>query len=184
MCLLFFFRSIFHCSYAKQHIKNMRLSCAVAACLLALPKGVAFHVPSVSLPRTGTAPASSTRFSARFICKKNPGLSIVERGASPRILAAHMSGTLSPKPVSDAGAILRSTSLMAVSAVVESSSLGGKVAGEGAGLAAGGGASKSKAFRIYEKGAEYFTNLFPVWLTLFSLVALKDPSMFAWFTTE
>lgn len=43
---------------------------------------------------------------------------------------------------------------------------------------------KSKLFKAYEKGAEYFTNLFPVWLTLFSLVALKDPNMFAWFTTE
>lgn len=43
---------------------------------------------------------------------------------------------------------------------------------------------KSKFFKAYEKGSEYFTNLFPVWLTMFSLLALKDPSMFAWFTTE
>lgn len=48
----------------------------------------------------------------------------------------------------------------------------------------GGTEKKSKLFKAYEKGAEYFTNLFPVWLTVFSLVALKDPNMFAWFTTE
>lgn len=43
---------------------------------------------------------------------------------------------------------------------------------------------KGSLFKLYEKGAEYFTNLFPVWLTIFSLVALKDPTMFEWFTTE
>lgn len=170
----------------KQHIKNMRSSCAVAACLLALPEATtAFHVPSVPLPLAGTArAASSTPFSARATCKKNPGLSIVEGGSSPRILTAHMSGALSQKPASDAGEVLRSSSLLAVSAAVESSSLGGTVAGDGSELAAGGDASQSRAFRAYEKGARYFTNLFPVWLTLFSFVALKDPTMFEWFTTE
>lgn len=49
---------------------------------------------------------------------------------------------------------------------------------------AGTPAAKSKLFAAYEKGAEYFTNLFPVWLTICSLLALKDPSMFEWFTTE
>ncbi|KAG5187002.1 putative anion:sodium symporter [Tribonema minus] len=37
---------------------------------------------------------------------------------------------------------------------------------------------------LYTKASVVFTNLFPVWLTLFSAVALKDPAMFAWFTTE
>lgn len=75
-----------------------------------------------------------------------------------------------------------SSSLLAASVVVpDSSGLGGKMDGA---AAVGGGQGKSKMFRAYEKGAEYFTNLFPVWLTVFSLVALKDPTMFAWFTTE
>ncbi|CAM9580201.1 unnamed protein product, partial [Discosporangium mesarthrocarpum] len=43
---------------------------------------------------------------------------------------------------------------------------------------------KNKFVAAYEKGAEVFTNLFPMWLMLFSAVALKDPSKFAWFTTE
>ncbi|CAM9478465.1 unnamed protein product [Choristocarpus tenellus] len=43
---------------------------------------------------------------------------------------------------------------------------------------------KNAIFEAYVKGSEVFTNLFPVWLTVFSAVALKDPSAFAWFTTE
>lgn len=80
----------------------------------------------------------------------------------------------------------RSHSLLAASTVVaEGSGVGGKLGGEGgADGTVTGGSGKSKLFKAYEKGAEYFTNLFPVWLTLFSLVALKDPNMFAWFTTE
>lgn len=54
------------------------------------------------------------------------------------------------------------------------------------GLRGGGGdrAKKNKLFRAYETGARWFTNLFPIWLCVFSGVALKDPSVFAWFTTE
>lgn len=79
-----------------------------------------------------------------------------------------------------------SRSLLAASTVVaEGAGVGGKLSGEGSADGTVAGASgKSKLFKAYEKGAEYFTNLFPVWLTIFSLVALKDPNMFAWFTTE
>lgn len=41
--------------------------------------------------------------------------------------------------------------------------------------------SVSENFMVaYEKASTIFTNLFPVWLTLFSAVALKDPKAFAW----
>jgi hypothetical protein len=40
--------------------------------------------------------------------------------------------------------------------------------------------AKSSFMEIYTKGSVVFTNLFPLWLTIFSGVALKDPSMFAW----
>lgn len=81
-----------------------------------------------------------------------------------------------------------STLLSASAIVADSAGVGGKLAGEGGG--GGGGdlvvadGGKNKLFRAYEKGARYFTNLFPVWLTIFSFVALKDPMKFAWFTTE
>ncbi|CAM9196507.1 unnamed protein product [Chrysoparadoxa australica] len=42
----------------------------------------------------------------------------------------------------------------------------------------------AKLFKLYLTGSTYFTNLFPIWLTLFSLVALKSPASFEWFTTE
>lgn len=75
--------------------------------------------------------------------------------------------------------------LAASTVVAEGAGVGGKLGGEGSADGTVVGASgKSKLFKAYEKGAEYFTNLFPVWLTVFSLVALKDPNMFAWFTTE
>lgn len=77
------------------------------------------------------------------------------------------------------GSALSSTA----STAVESSSLTGGKAPESAGSGVVPG-EKSKFFKAYEKGAEYFTNLFPVWLTIFSLLALKDPGMFEWFTTE
>ncbi|CAN0485412.1 unnamed protein product, partial [Hapterophycus canaliculatus] len=55
-------------------------------------------------------------------------------------------------------------------------------------LRGGGGdqvaAEKNKLFKAYETGARWFTNLFPIWLCVFSGVALKDPAVFAWFTTE
>ncbi|CAB1112353.1 unnamed protein product [Ectocarpus sp. CCAP 1310/34] len=57
------------------------------------------------------------------------------------------------------------------------------------GLRGGGGdhavaVKENKLFKAYETGARWFTNLFPIWLCVFSGVALKDPSVFAWFTTE
>jgi bile acid:Na+ symporter, BASS family len=41
-----------------------------------------------------------------------------------------------------------------------------------------------KIFEGYEKTADLFSNLFPVWTVLFTLIALKSPQSFAWFTTE
>jgi bile acid:Na+ symporter, BASS family len=41
-----------------------------------------------------------------------------------------------------------------------------------------------KIFEGYEKGANIFANLFPLWTVLFTGIALKSPSSFAWFTTE
>lgn len=81
-----------------------------------------------------------------------------------------------------------STLLSASAIVADSAGVGGKLAGEG-GDGGGGdlvaeGEGNNKLFRAYIKGSRYFTNLFPVWLTLFSFVALKDPATFAWLTTE
>lgn len=42
----------------------------------------------------------------------------------------------------------------------------------------------SKIFDVYLKTANIATNLFPVWTVLFTGIALKSPSSFAWFTTE
>jgi BASS family bile acid:Na+ symporter len=41
-----------------------------------------------------------------------------------------------------------------------------------------------KIFDAYVKTADVATNLFPVWTVLFTGIALKSPSSFAWFTTE
>lgn len=99
---------------------------------------------------------------------------------------SRMSAGMVPAPGNERKTLRSSTLLTASAVVAGSSALGGKVAGDGGGddLVVGTGNKGSKLFRVYEKGAEYFTNLFPVWLTMFSLVALKDPTMFAWFTTE
>lgn len=42
----------------------------------------------------------------------------------------------------------------------------------------------SKIFKAYTKTADVATTLFPVWTVLFTGIALKSPSSFAWFTTE
>lgn len=41
-----------------------------------------------------------------------------------------------------------------------------------------------KIFDAYVKTADVATTLFPVWTVLFTGIALKSPSSFAWFTTE
>lgn len=41
-----------------------------------------------------------------------------------------------------------------------------------------------KIFAAYEKGANIATNLFPLWTVIFTGIALRSPSSFAWFTTE
>eukprot|EP01084_Bolivina_argentea_P258225 435253_1 len=38
--------------------------------------------------------------------------------------------------------------------------------------------------KAYLKYTNTFTNFFPLWLTMFSLIALKSPASFAWFTTN
>lgn len=95
---------------------------------------------------------------------------------------------MAPAPGQDERAARMSTLLAASAIVADSAGVGGTLAGEGAGGGGGdlvaAGEGKNKLFRVYEKGARYFTNLFPVWLTVFSFVALKDPTKFAWFTTE
>lgn len=92
----------------------------------------------------------------------------------------HMSGGMTPVRRQGSREQRLSTLQAASAAVADNSGTSGK-AGDAGDLAP---ARKGGLYKAYEKGAEYFTNLFPVWLTLFSLVALKDPSMFAWFTTE
>ena len=42
----------------------------------------------------------------------------------------------------------------------------------------------TKIFDAYVKTADVATTLFPVWTVLFTGIALKSPSSFAWFTTE
>jgi BASS family bile acid:Na+ symporter len=51
--------------------------------------------------------------------------------------------------------------------------------GEAAGKSFG-----QKLFEGYEKTANVATTLFPLWTVLFTGLALKSPSSFAWFTTE
>lgn len=41
-----------------------------------------------------------------------------------------------------------------------------------------------KIFDAYVKTADVATTLFPIWTVLFTGIALKSPSSFAWFTTE
>lgn len=42
----------------------------------------------------------------------------------------------------------------------------------------------SKIFKVYTKSANVATTLFPLWTVLFTLVAIKSPSSFDWFTTD
>lgn len=42
----------------------------------------------------------------------------------------------------------------------------------------------SKIFKAYTKTANVATTLFPLWTVIFTGIALKSPSSFAWFTTE
>lgn len=58
-------------------------------------------------------------------------------------------------------------------------------------MSPGGGEEQSeeksfgqKLFEGYEKTANVATTLFPLWTVLFTGIALKRPSSFAWFTTE
>ncbi|CAM9866054.1 unnamed protein product [Scytosiphon promiscuus] len=160
----------------------MRVACAVA-CLLAAPEATAFHaaVPT-ALRRGGFAAGGTVRATAA-----------VRRSAAARVgPSIHDSTTTSrmsqQQPMVQAregGARARQLSaLLSASAVVAQSSSLAKIEG----LRGGGGdqaaAEKNKLFKAYETGARWFTNLFPIWLCVFSGVALKDPAVFAWFTTE
>ena len=109
-------------------------------------------------------------------------------GPSKSVSTSRMSAGMTPAPEQDARTARTSTLLAASAIIADSAGVGGTLAGDGAGGGGGdlvaAGEGKNKLFRAYEKGARYFTNLFPVWLTAFSVVALKDPTKFAWFTTE
>eukprot|EP00752_Nemacystus_decipiens_P002489 g2340.t1 len=147
----------------------MRVACAVA-CLLAAPEVAAFNVAvPTGLRRGGLHVARTT--------------SAVQ--ASSYATTARMLGGGAQEK--NAQAQRFSTLLSATELVVQSS---GGVVGKIESLRGGGGDElaapkpKSKLFQAYETGATWFTNLFPVWLCVFSGVALKDPSVFAWFTTE
>ncbi len=150
----------------------MRVACA-AACLLAAPTATAFHVAvPAALPHGGFASAA--------------------RGAPAGGRAAHRYATTSRMlggggaQAEGARARRLSTLLSASAAVAGSSDAVGRIES----LRGGGGElvapkpEKSKLFQAYETGARWFTNLFPIWLCVFSGVALKDPAVFAWFTTE
>lgn len=160
----------------------MRFTCA-AVCVLAAPEVVSFHVAVPNaLPRDSFAPAAATssfHTPRATLHSRNTARAAVDSTTS------RMSTGIVSVDKQD-GKARRLATLLSASAIVADAS--------GVGEEVSGGASdedmvvsaekKSKLFRVYEKGAEYFTNLFPVWLTLFSFLALKDPSMFAWFTTE
>lgn len=168
--------------------ESMRCTCVVA-CLLAVPVAEAFcvHAPT-TLPRGDVALSTSFRSSVpapRTTLRKNlagPSKSGLD------VWASRMSVSMTPAPEQDGRAMRISTLLSASAIVADGAGVGGKLAGEGEG--SGGGdlvaadAGENKLLRAYIKGARYFTNLFPVWLTIFSCVALKDPTKFAWFTTE
>eukprot|EP00551_Chaetoceros_affinis_P012321 CAMPEP_0203670842 /NCGR_PEP_ID=MMETSP0090-20130426/6810_1 /ASSEMBLY_ACC=CAM_ASM_001088 /TAXON_ID=426623 /ORGANISM="Chaetoceros affinis, Strain CCMP159" /LENGTH=419 /DNA_ID=CAMNT_0050535803 /DNA_START=81 /DNA_END=1340 /DNA_ORIENTATION=+ len=42
----------------------------------------------------------------------------------------------------------------------------------------------SKIFKVYTQTANLATTLFPLWTVIFTLVAIKSPSSFDWFTTD
>lgn len=150
----------------------MRVACAVA-CLLAAPEIAAFHVAvPAGLPRGGFSPA-------------------VARTSAPTVQASRYATTarmLSGGAQEESARARRLSTLVSASALVVDNSSG--VVGKIESLRGGGGAEvaapkpKSKMFQAYETSARWFTNLFPIWLCVFSGVALKDPSVFAWFTTE
>lgn len=149
----------------------MRVACAVA-CLLAAPEVAAFHVAvPTALPRGG--------FSSAVARKGVPGVRAPRYATTSRMLSGG-----AQEEDDRAG---RLSALISASAMVVGSS---GVVGKIESLRGGGGAEvvtpkqKSKMFQAYETGARWFTNLFPIWLCVFSGVALKDPSVFAWFTTE
>eukprot|EP00903_Cladosiphon_okamuranus_P015151 g14009.t1 len=151
----------------------MRVTCAVA-CLLATREVAAFHaaVPT-GLQRGGG-------FSSPGVARKRAPAA----QAPPRLATG--ARMLSVGEQEEDGQAQRfATMLSATEYVVQSS---GGVVGKIESLRGGGGAEvaapKSKMFQAYETGARWFTNLFPIWLCVFSGVALKDPSVFAWFTTE
>lgn len=165
----------------------MRGACAAAACLIAAPKAAQAFVNSgvATLPRTAVLGASTSTTRARHpravILSKNP--------IQPQVASLRMSSSLLPNSNTGHGEGRQASTsvlLAAASSTFESSSsnLTGGTADKSSDTSMVLSKEKSKLFKVYEKGAEYFTNLFPVWLTIFSLVALKDPTMFEWFTTE
>lgn len=150
----------------------MRVACAVA-CLMAASEVAAFHVAvPTGLPRG--------RFSLGVARKAAPAVQAPRYATTARML----SGGAQEE---NARAQRLSTMLSASALVVQGS---GGVVGKIESLRGGGGGEvaapkpKGKVFQAYETGARWFTNLFPIWLCVFSGVALKDPSVFAWFTTE
>lgn len=148
----------------------MRAACAVA-CLLAAPEVAAFLAVPKGLPRSGFSPVAR---------KSVAGVQAPRYARTARMLSGD------GLQEGDAQARRLSTLLSASAVVAKSSGAVGKIES----LRGGGGAEvvapkpKSKMFQAYETGARWFTNLFPIWLCVFSGVALKDPTVFAWFTTE
>ncbi|CAM9485462.1 unnamed protein product [Ectocarpus sp. 4 AP-2014] len=165
----------------------MRVACAVA-CLLAAPEATSFHV-SVrnALPRSGIAPFASRASAAAAAVQR---ATAARRAAGPSIAEA---AALRMSQEQQAGGARgesargrRLSTLLSASAVVAG---GSGLVETVEGLRGGGGdqavaVKENKLFKAYETGARWFTNLFPIWLCVFSGVALKDPSVFAWFTTE
>lgn len=170
----------------------MKVGYAIA-CLLAAPGAVAFHVAvPTSLQRGGFVPSAASSAAA------------VHRSAAaarraPRSMSAQSTARMSQlrgggvRDEEDAKARRLSTLLSASAVVVAESSSGGVVES----LRGGGGeivqeskdnlaqaTKENKLFQAYETAARWFTNLFPIWLCVFSGIALKDPAVFAWFTTE
>lgn len=148
-------------------------TCAVTAalCLFATPQcAKAFYSAAGFLSRTTAVIAAGAIPRSNSKILQNPASAVAARRD-----ARVSTGGFDAKPGAD-GKVLSATALSATVSPSVVVSLQGKEmpARE----------EKSKIFKAYEKGSEYFTNLFPVWLTVFSLVALKDPSIFAWFTTE
>lgn len=151
----------------------MRVACAIA-CLLAAPEVAAFHVAiPTGLPRGGG-------FSSAGVARKSaPAAKALRSATGARMLSVG-------GQEENAQARRFATMVSATEYAVQSS---GGVVGKIESLRGGGGEvaqanSKSKMFQAYETAARWFTNLFPIWLCVFSGVALKDPSVFAWFTTE